>query len=120
MAPRGAVILAGKADLPDTGSNDADLAVSARLPDTVAALWALLADRARMMLAIDGDMALRQSQRDALADAAAALDLAARTSDLLIVAEQLRVATRPLAGLLGRDATEAMLDALFGPFCLGK
>lgn len=120
VAPRGAVILAGKADLPDTGSNDADLAVSARLPDTVAALWALLADRARMMLAIDGDMALRQSQRDALADAAAALDLAARTSDLLIVAEQLRVATRPLAGLLGRDATEAMLDALFGRFCLGK
>lgn len=119
-APAGAVILAGKADLPGADHTGADLAVSARLPGTIAALWALLADRAGAMLTIDGDMALRQTQRDRLAEAAAALDLAHRTNDLLIVAEQLRVATRPLAALLGKDATEAMLDALFGRFCLGK
>ncbi|WP_288457041.1 GTPase, partial [uncultured Sphingomonas sp.] len=119
-APAGAVILSGKADLPDADPTGADLAVSARLPHTIGALWSLLADRARSMLTIDGDMALRQTQRDRLAEAAAALDLALRTEDLLIVAEQLRVATRPLAALLGKDATEAMLDALFGRFCLGK
>lgn len=119
-APAGAIVLAGKADLPGSNANGADLAVSAHLPDTVAALWARLADRARDMLAIDGDVALRQTQRERLAEAATALDLVARSPDLLIVAEQLRVATRPLAALLGRDATEAMLDALFGRFCLGK
>lgn len=119
-APAGAVILAGKADLPGADHTGADLAVSARLPHTIAALWALLADRAGAMLTTDCDMALRQTQRDRLAEAAAVLDLARRTNDLLIVAEQLRVATRPLAALLGKDATEAMLDALFGRFCLGK
>ena len=119
-APAGAVILAGKADLPGADHTGADLAVSAHLPHTIATLWTLLADRAVTMLTIDGDMALRQTQRDRLAEAAAALDLAHRTNDLLIVAEQLRVATRPLAALLGKNATEAMLDALFGRFCLGK
>ena len=37
-----------------------------------------------------------------------------------MMAEELRVARQALAGLLDVSATETMLDALFGRFCLGK
>ena len=43
-----------------------------------------------------------------------------RSSDAVIVAEHLRQARAILAGVLGLDATGAMLDALFGRFCIGK
>ena len=44
----------------------------------------------------------------------------ATVNDSLILAEQLRVAHARLGAILGIDATEAMLDALFGRFCIGK
>jgi tRNA modification GTPase len=38
----------------------------------------------------------------------------------LLAAEGLRLARRGLDALVGRTDTEAMLDALFGRFCIGK
>jgi len=39
---------------------------------------------------------------------------------LLLIAETLRGARVAFDRLLGRAATEDMLDALFGRFCIGK
>jgi tRNA modification GTPase len=38
----------------------------------------------------------------------------------LVRAEGVRYAMRQLASIVGQDATEAMLDALFARFCIGK
>ena len=67
-----------------------------------------------------GEAALDARQRGLLADAAAALGHAQGLSDLLLIAEQLRVARSAFDRLTGRAATEDMLDALFGRFCIGK
>ena len=40
--------------------------------------------------------------------------------DLLIVAEQLRLARRALDRITGHHDVEQMLDHLFGQFCIGK
>ena len=64
-----------------------------------------------------GAVSLTRSQREVCAEAAASLDL---NIDPLLAAEQLRSARRGIAALLGVDAPEAMLDALFGRFCIGK
>ena len=40
--------------------------------------------------------------------------------DPLLVAEDLRLARVAFDALIGRTATEDMLDALFGRFCIGK
>lgn len=40
--------------------------------------------------------------------------------DPLLIAENLRRASRSLGEIVGVDATEVMLDALFSRFCLGK
>ncbi|MBL7373457.1 tRNA uridine-5-carboxymethylaminomethyl(34) synthesis GTPase MnmE, partial [Escherichia coli] len=45
---------------------------------------------------------------------------AAQESDLLLIAEQLRSAMRAFDAITGRADVEAMLDALFGRFCIGK
>lgn len=67
-----------------------------------------------------GDAALNQRQATLLARVREALRAAMGHSDPLLVAEELRVARVALDSLVGRAATEDMLDALFGRFCIGK
>lgn len=104
----------GRQDLPEGG----DVGVSREWPDSVAALWRLIGERARKMLPPADRPALNARARAHVADAVAALN--APSEDPLIVAEQLREARTALARVTGEDATEAMLDALFGRFCIGK
>ena len=61
--------------------------------------------------------ALNARQRGLIEDAVGEL---AEDADPLILAERLRRARVGLARVTGEDATEAMLDALFGRFCIGK
>ena len=46
--------------------------------------------------------------------------MAERETDPLLIAEGLRLARLAFDGLVGGTATEDMLDALFGRFCIGK
>lgn len=94
------------------------LAVSCHDHESVQRLWHLLEDRARRFIPHATDLPFRLSEHDVLMHAAEHLD--ARTLDPLLLAEQLRIATRLLGGILGIDATEAMLDTLFSRFCIGK
>ncbi|EIZ81120.1 tRNA modification GTPase TrmE [Novosphingobium sp. Rr 2-17] len=79
-----------------------------------------LVTTARQALPRAGDGALNRRQHDLLRNCAAALADASQQSDPLLVAEGLRHARVALDALVGRAATEDMLDTLFSRFCIGK
>jgi tRNA modification GTPase len=64
--------------------------------------------------------ALNRRQAQCLGEARDALASAKQEHDPLLAAECLRLARRAIDALVGRADTEAMLDALFGRFCIGK
>jgi tRNA modification GTPase len=86
----------------------------------LAELKRALIETARVAMPKPGEAALNARQRALLADAAQALDGAEAHCDPLLIAEQLRLARLAFDRLTGRAATEDMLDALFGRFCIGK
>lgn len=94
------------------------LAVSRDDRASIVALWDLIADRAERLVPRSDMAALRADERNAVSVAMAAI--AEPPLDALLIAEDLRVATRALGTILGIDATEAMLDSLFRRFCIGK
>ena len=106
---------AGREDMP-TG---AALAVSAETGAGVEQLWELLVSRSAALIPGATDMALNQRQRSHCREALEALgDIGA--SDELVVADALRRANVALARITGDVGIEAMLDALFSRFCIGK
>jgi tRNA modification GTPase len=118
---RPTLALHARADLPDREALPAGrLPVSITRSTTIATLWDAIAARVGTIHIAPGATILARSQRDAVDAALAALRLDGFADDLLIRAEALRRASHALAQLLGTNATEAMLDALFGRFCIGK
>ncbi len=87
-------------------------------PETVEALWWLIEDRAKALLPQADALPLRERHRSWCKAAATALET--MPVDPLLIGEHLREARRSLAAVIGVDATEIMLDALFSRFCLGK
>jgi tRNA modification GTPase len=83
-------------------------------------LWDAIEQRGDRVLSDADGPTFHEAQRSAIAIAHDALAASIGSDDLLLRAEEVRTASRALAGLLGIDATEAMLDTLFGRFCLGK
>jgi tRNA modification GTPase len=108
-----------RADLPgrDTSPPGRHISIRQDRPETIARLWDMIAQCAASLLPSNDALPLKARQRDACASAMVHLSLA---SDPILAAEQLRSAASALAGVLGLNATEAMLDALFGRFCIGK
>lgn len=99
---------------------NADLAISVASGMGMASLWKLLGNRAATILPREDAVAMNQRQRSLIAACAAAAQSAAAHEDLILVAEDLRLAMAALDALVGRSDVEAMLDALFRRFCLGK
>ncbi|NIJ21295.1 tRNA modification GTPase [Sphingomonas naasensis] len=112
--------LHARADLPGRAETGKDLAVSAATGAGIDLLWARLERLAEMLLPPPDMVALNQRQRALASDAAAALSRAALQHDLLLLAEELRAARRAFDAITGRAGVEAMLDALFSRFCIGK
>jgi tRNA modification GTPase len=105
----------GREDMP----SGAVLAVSAETGLGVERLWELLASRSAALIPGATDMALNQRQRAHCQEAVEALgDMSA--PDELVVADALRRANIALARITGDVGIEAMLDALFSRFCIGK
>ena len=94
--------------------------ISAITGEGLEELKSSLVDHARHSLPGPGDVALNARQRDLVAHAALHLREAGRLSDPLLIAESLRMARQAFDTLLGRTATEDLLDTLFGRFCIGK
>lgn len=84
------------------------------------ALLAMVMAKARAMLPSEATVALNARQRSALMRAAAALDDAAHHHDLILAAEELRIARSALGAITGNGDVEALLDTVFSTFCVGK
>ena len=88
-----------------------------------AGIGVLLADverLARAVLPAEDALALNRRQAQHVGEAADALRGAAAAKDLVLIAEDLRLALGAFDRLTGRAGVEDVLDALFGRFCLGK
>jgi tRNA modification GTPase len=97
-----------------------DIAVSALTGDGIDDLRRLLATRATPLLPTAGSLALSEGQRAHLLTVAKALDASRTAPEVILTAEHFRTARLALDRITGRADTEAMLDALFGRFCIGK
>ena len=119
-APGEAIRIGAQADRHEHEPARFDLLLSARTGDGMGALIALLVSRATALLPGEGEAALSARQRAALDRLGEALDLARVEQDPLLIAEALRLARSAVDALTGRAGTDAMLDGLFGRFCIGK
>lgn len=100
-----------------------DLILSAATGEGMDRLHRYIVDMARTLLPREGEAALRQRQRAALAEAREWLTVergSREAGDLILLAERLRLAATALDRITGRAGVEEMLDALFGRFCIGK
>jgi tRNA modification GTPase len=100
-----------------------DLILSATTGEGMDKLHRTIVDMARTLLPREGEAALRGRQRTALAEARDWLRIDAgsrEATDLILLAERLRLAATALDRITGRAGVEDMLDALFGRFCIGK
>jgi tRNA modification GTPase len=98
----------------------ADFRLSAVTGEGLGDLKRALVERARSAMPKPGEAALSRRQRELIGAALDALEGAEPSGDPLLLAEQLRGARLAFDRLIGRAATEDMLDALFGRFCIGK
>ena len=96
------------------------LSLSAQTGQGMDALLAALRTHAAALLPGEGDFALHARQRHHSAALLDHLHAAAHAHDLLVTAEELRLARRAIDALTGRAGTEDMLDRLFAGFCIGK
>ncbi len=119
--PAGAWEIEGRCDAPDHTAKVAPrFRVSAVHGTGLTDLSGALAETGRGMLPKPGESAINRRQRSLVEDAMAAILEAAATHDPLIAGECLRTARHAFDQLLGNTATDDMLDALFGRFCIGK
>jgi tRNA modification GTPase len=111
-----------KADLPLVGprSDEADVTVSAVTGAGMDALIDALGAQAETLLPRAGDYALSARQRAIMVRALAMLREGAALDDEILIGEMLRGALAALDELTGQATTEAVLDELFGGFCIGK
>lgn len=120
-APAKATLVHARSDAADRGIAPAGaLVTSVADAASIEALWDHLQHRAEQIMPPVASALLHHQQRERVLSAHAALSQVVSEPDLLLVAEQLRTARTHLSSLLGVDATEAMLDALFARFCVGK
>jgi len=119
-SPR-AIWVHARADVPGRLEMPAgrDVAVARSAPDSVDRLWRMIAAATEGQMVSADLPVLHDRQRQACQGAID--DLERRSDgDAVMLAEHLRSAHRSLAGIIGVNATEAMLDTLFGRFCIGK
>ncbi len=123
VAP-GALVVANKADLapvPAAIGGAAPIPVSARTGQGVAALRDRLAAAAADLARPDTTTPLTRSRhRAALLEAVARLAELEAAELPELRAECLRAAVSALGRITGRVGIEAVLDAVFGEFCIGK
>jgi tRNA modification GTPase len=113
--------IAARCDANDfVAKGEAAVTVSAQTGEGVDALIAALKHRAFTLLPPQDHVAVNARQAHLISVAMGHVQAAAGRDDLLMLAEELRLARDALDALTGRAGTEEMLDALFGKFCIGK
>jgi tRNA modification GTPase len=97
-----------------------DFRVSALSGEGLDMLKHSMVAHARGAMPRPGDAALSDRQRQMLVSSKGALRDVQIENDPLVIAELLRQARASFDRLVGRTATEDVLDNLFGRFCIGK
>jgi len=119
--PEGAWEIDPRCDLPNRARKSAAAhTISAVTGAGIPELTRALVERARSAMPKPGEVALGRRQRGLVQAVATGVEAASSATDPLLVAEHLRLARDAIDRLTGRAATEDMLDALFGRFCIGK
>ena len=113
-----AILIAAQSDR--VADDRPGLSLSAQTGEGMAALVALLQQRARTLLPGEGDYALHRRQRELVGQLRDHLHAAGAARDLLVTAEELRLGRSVVDSLTGQAGTEDMLDRLFSGFCIGK
>jgi tRNA modification GTPase len=113
--------LHARADQPDRREMPAGttIPVSAQQDESVEALWGIIVAQATTLIPKPGDLAFNTRQANHCRAAVDSLSDVSST-DELVVADALGRANTALARITGEVGVEAMLDALFGKFCIGK
>lgn len=115
------ILVETKSDLnPYAANSSADVRTSAETGEGMSELVALLVARSRALLPAEGEVAINARHRAILAECLDWLGEAGDARDPLVVSEALRQARAKLDQVTGRAGIEAMLDSLFGRFCIGK
>jgi tRNA modification GTPase len=110
-----------KADLPGgEGAEAGTIAVSSVTGEGLSALLGRVEQLARSILPAEDAISLNRRHAAHVGEAAEALRRAAHGQDLVVIAEDLRLARSAFDRLTGRAGVEDVLDALFSRFCLGK
>jgi tRNA modification GTPase len=110
-----------RCDLPERrASPPGSVAVSAVTGEGLDHLLRQITKLAASILPTEGAIVLNRRQAEELGEAAFALERGMSAGDIVLLADDLRVARHAFDKLTGRAGTEDMLDALFGRFCLGK
>jgi tRNA modification GTPase len=110
-----------KSDLADRlPAPEGALLVSSVTGEGVNDLLRRVEDCVRGLLPSEDPISLNRRQALHIGEAADGLALAREASDLVLLAEHLRVARGAFDRLTGRAGVEDVLDALFSRFCLGK
>jgi tRNA modification GTPase len=110
-----------KADLTQRSiAPDQSIAVSAVTGAGIADLLRRIEAWARTLLPTEDAVSLNRRQAALIEEAADALVHGAEASELVLMAEDLRLARGAFDRLTGRAGVEDVLDALFARFCLGK
>ena len=120
-AGNGLVRVHGRADLPSRRNvPNGSLPVSATTGAGLSELLEVVGRLSRTLLPAEGEIGLNRRQASHIAEVRDALAGSARDGDIVLIAENLRIARAALDRLTGRAGVEDVLDALFGRFCLGK
>ena len=115
------ILAHSKCDLSARGdAPPGSLPVSSVTGDGVGRLLERVAEIAVSLLPGEGALALNRRQAAHLEEAQGALARASGATDIVTVAEDLRLARGAFDRLTGRAGIEDVLDALFSRFCLGK
>ena len=111
-----------KADLARHDAGVGELNISARTGEGIDALVAALTARVAEISDVENKSPplTRARHREALAEAAAALDRALDAAQPELMAEDVRLALRALGRITGRVDVEELLDVIFAEFCIGK
>jgi tRNA modification GTPase len=111
----------GKADLPGRAiAPNGAIAVSSVTGEGLKLLLERIENVAKSLLPREGAIALNRRQAMHIVGAAQAMEGVAASGDLVLIAENLRLARTAFDRLTGRAGVEDVLDALFSRFCLGK
>lgn len=114
--------VAAKADLRAAGAgwHGGVLHLSAATGDGLALLEAELTARVKALATTEAPIVAHRWQIAALAEAADAVEAAMASTDVVVIADELRRVTGALGRLLGQVVTDDILDQIFSRFCIGK